>query len=615
MYYPDDKDFAIYNAKLTDTLSCASEFEFKMPAQNQMYDALEERISMVQILRDEEEVFYGEVREISETLDKVKSVYCVGELAFLFDSTQPQARYQNVEPVQMFTEMLNIHNSKVEEKKRFYVGIVTVTDPNNSVYRYTNGEDTLTAIRKKLCEPLGGYLRIRKVDGKRYLDLVPLEEYGVSAVQPIQFGRNLLKYNSKRSGANIATVCVPRGAKLDTQVVEGLDAYVDIKSVNDGKDYVINKEAYATYGWIEKIVEWSDVTLPENLLKKAQEWVNNNQYRVLSLELKAVDLAELNANLSPYKVGDMIQAIAEPFGMNMWFPLMKKVTYINDSITNDVTLSYEAKMTYTSQQNNNLQDIGNAIPQESDLLVRAKENAAAMLNLASKGNIHYVYDEEGRPTEMLIMDTNDIDTAQKVWRWNINGLGYSKNGIDGPYDIAITIDGGIVADFVTVGSLSADRIKGGTITASEFNMSGQIVKTASDFVEADVEAINQRILGIVETTMADLEKYDMDGDGNLTIFDMIAVNRLLKGLDTSRTINTSLKISPFSSQNIIQTEGVSIGVKGVKTDSLKSADVYSDYYYTKVSDSAGYARGVTGEFTTADGKTIQVANGIIHYIL
>ena len=145
-----------------------------MPAQNQMYDALEERITEIQILRDAEEVFYGEVREISETLDKVKSVYCVGELAYLFDSTQPQARYQNVAPVQMFTEMLNIHNSKVEEKKRFYVGIVTVTDPNNSVYRYTNGEDTLTAIRKKLCEPLGGCLRIRKNNGKRYLDLVPL---------------------------------------------------------------------------------------------------------------------------------------------------------------------------------------------------------------------------------------------------------------------------------------------------------------------------------------------------------------------------------------------------------------------------------------------------------
>ena len=83
LYYPDDKDFSIYNAKLTDTLSCASEFEFKMPVANKMYDSLEERISMIQILRNEEEIFYGEVREISEDLEKVKEIYCVSELAFI----------------------------------------------------------------------------------------------------------------------------------------------------------------------------------------------------------------------------------------------------------------------------------------------------------------------------------------------------------------------------------------------------------------------------------------------------------------------------------------------------------------------------------------------------
>ena len=610
MYYPDDKDFAISNGKLTDTLSCASEFEFNMPAQNQMYDALEERISMVQILRAGTEIFYGEVREIKESLDKIKSIYCVGELAFLFDSTQPQARYQNVEPVQMFTEMLNIHNSKVEEKKRFEVGIVTVTDPNNSIYRYTNGEDTLTAIRKKLCEPLGGYLRIRKENGKRYLDLVPLEEYGVSAEQPIQFGRNLLKYNSKRSGANIATVCVPRGAKLDTQVVEGLDAYVDIKSVNDGKDYVINQAAFETYGWIEKIVEWKDVTQPENLLKKAQEWVSNNQYRVLSLKLKAVDLAELNVNLSPYKVGDMIHAIAEPFGMDMWFPLMKKVTYINDSITNDVTLSYEAKVNYTSQQNNSLQDIGDAIPQETDLLVRARENAAAMLNLASQGNIYYVYDEEGRPVEQLIMDTNDINTAQKVWRWNINGLAYSSNGYKGPYELAMTMDGAIVCNFLKVGEFSADRVRGGVFTASEFNVQGQVVKTAADFTEDDLDIVNRKILGIEETTLEDLEKYDIDGDGNITTLDLLKINRLLLGTEQQYVIDTSLKISPLSSQNIIKTAGVSIGTLGIKADSTKANETYNDKYYTKLDEKTGYRSGQSGAFY-AMGSRIEVRNGLV----
>jgi len=434
-----------------------------------MYDALEERVSMVQILRNGDEIFYGEVREISETTDKMKAVYCVSELAFLFDSIQPQARYQGYTPAQLLVEMVNIHNAKVEEKKRFKVGIVTVADLNNSLYRFTNGEDTLTAIRKKLCEPLNGYLRIRKVEGERYLDLVRLEDYGVSAEQPIQFGRNLLKYSSKKSGSSIVTVCVPRGARLETQVVEGLDAYTDITSVNDGKEYVINEEAFSHYGWIERVVSWSDVTVPANLKTKAEEWVNNNQYKTLSLELKAVDLAELNANIEPYNTGDMILAIAEPFGMNTWFPLMKKVTYLNEAITNDVTLSYETKVSYTQQQNNKYQEIENALPQETDLLIRAKENASEIIKSVSEGNVHFVYDENGKIKEILFLDTNDINTAQKVWRWNINGFGYSSTGYNGEYALAMTMDGAFVADLITVGTMLANRIKGGTLTLGHAN--------------------------------------------------------------------------------------------------------------------------------------------------
>jgi len=58
------------------------------------------------------------------------------------------------------------------------------------------------------------------------------------------------------------------------------------------------------------------------------------------------------------------------------------------------------------------------------------------------------------------MDTDDLNTAKKIWRWNLNGLGYSKNGINGPYETAITQDGKIVADFITTGTMSVDRIEG-----------------------------------------------------------------------------------------------------------------------------------------------------------
>ena len=58
------------------------------------------------------------------------------------------------------------------------------------------------------------------------------------------------------------------------------------------------------------------------------------------------------------------------------------------------------------------------------------------------------------------MDNDNPSQAQKVWRWNINGLGYSSTGIGGPYGIAMTADGQIVADFITTGKLNANLIEG-----------------------------------------------------------------------------------------------------------------------------------------------------------
>lgn len=68
------------------------------------------------------------------------------------------------------------------------------------------------------------------------------------------------------------------------------------------------------------------------------------------------------------------------------------------------------------------------------------------------------------PDEILIMDTDSIETATKVWRWNKGGLGYSSTGYNGKYTTAITQDGGIVADFINTGSLTASVIRGGTLT-------------------------------------------------------------------------------------------------------------------------------------------------------
>ncbi len=128
---------------------------------------------------------------------------------------------------------------------------------------------------------------------------------------------------------------------------------------------------------------------------------------------------------------------------------------------------------------------------------QAVERATKLIT-GNLGGFIVIHDSnnDGYPDELLIMDTNNISTAQKLWRFNKNGLGYSSTGYNGTYGLAMTANGEIVADFVTTGTMSADRVRtgmiastnnqlqidldNGTITAPSITLHGQDVETTLD---------------------------------------------------------------------------------------------------------------------------------------
>lgn len=101
-------------------------------------------------------------------------------------------------------------------------------------------------------------------------------------------------------------------------------------------------------------------------------------------------------------------------------------------------------------------------------------------------------DNDGEPDEILIMDTDDIETAQKLWRWNKNGLGYSKTGYAGSYGLAMTAAGEIVADYITAGTLDADIIKTGVL--QDRNGNSEIDMTSGQAIMNNFKAKNSLLL-------------------------------------------------------------------------------------------------------------------------
>ena len=500
LYYPNDETYAILNSTLQLALNEAGSFEFDIPTYNLRYNDFKLRKSMIQVLQNGEEIFYGEVREVKVNADFTKHVYAVGELAFLFDSIQPQGRYLT-SPLDAVTEIIAKHNAQVEDRKKFKISHIDVTDNDNQIYFYTNGEDTLSIIRQKICDVLDGYIHITKdTSGERYISIVPLSYFG-QCTQEIQFGENLLDYSCNMSASDVATCVVPRGVKLEetqrtADAVEGLDEYLTIKGTtadyyhkNTDDIFVQLDEAIANFGYVRVLKTWDDVTIAENLKTKAIEWLKSAQYEAMTLELKALDMAQFDVNIDTFNLGNSVRIWALPYGMDTRLPVRKKTIYLQDLQRNEVVLGNTVRQSFTSQASGAVEQLKQEIPEETNMLEQSMANAMAMLNDPSKGYVTYVFDEDGNRTEIWIADNKDASLVTKKWVLNSSGFGYMylEDGI-WKSSIAITMDGVINANFIRAGVLTGLEInngnktfhvdKDGNMTATNADITGKINATS-----------------------------------------------------------------------------------------------------------------------------------------
>ena len=486
--FPGDEKNCIISPKLQISLNEAGSFEFDITDKNPEYNNIENRASMIQVLKDGKEIFNGEVKYYDKESDNVKSIYAEGELSFLQDSIQPQAEYHELTSRQMLETWINEHNSQVEERKRFHVGIVTIHDSNDSLYRYTNRENTLDAIKEKLLERLGGYLRIRKVNGVRYLDWITLPEYGKYCEQPIEFGTNLLDYAENTSAVNLATAVVPLGAKLEESLIEGLEAYTDITSVNNGVDYLYIPEAVKRFGWIKKVVTWDDVTQPLNLKAKGQKWLENNQYEDVTLELTAIDLADLDADFEAFELGDTVHASADVYGMDRSFPIRQLSIYMHEPDQNKLILGTTMKKMFSRQMAESERQINIQLDntrQTTSWMQSAINNATAMITGSKGGYKVTEYDSDGRWLRDLYMNAPRKEDATLVMQINMNGIGFSREGFEGPYKNAWTIDGVLLGEFIKAGSVTAEKLSVEYKTSVETAITSKF-DVAAGAIEAEV---------------------------------------------------------------------------------------------------------------------------------
>lgn len=350
LYHPNMEELSLGRAKVKVELNKAGSFDFTIYKANNRYSDIKKKKSIVTIYNEDRRLFRGRVLNVKKGFYNQLQVTCEGELAFLLDSTvRPYEFKGSVE--ELFQFYINSHNAQMDEARKFKAGRCTVTDPNDYIVRANTGVNgypkTLDEMKEKLVEKLGGYLWTREEPDGIYIDY--LEDFETMNSQTVEFAKNLLDFEETIKGQDIVTAIIPLGAKLKDENGEEIDERLTISSVNDGVDYVYSPEAVEKYGYIFETVTWDEVTLPENLLRKGKEELQNHINLTRTIELQAVDLHNMNLDIQSFGLGNYTKVISKPHDFNEMLLTRKLDINLLDPSDGSLTLGDE-RVTFVDKQ-------------------------------------------------------------------------------------------------------------------------------------------------------------------------------------------------------------------------------------------------------------------------
>lgn len=288
-----------------------------------------------------------------------------------FDYTTPQ----NVEnTIEDFVEMvLDSYNARVDMSLQILKGNITVTDPNN--YIHYSSIDYLghwDVLQSRLVDTHGGYFMERYSGGKIYLDYLREEDLPTST-QAIRFGENLTDLFIETDSASTFSVLVPTGADIEVADEYGQThtERLTIKTVNGGLDYIESAAGIALYGRRETTQRWQDVTQPQNLLTKAQEYLQSIAVKFKeTVSLDALDLHNADASIVSYNWMDKIPVESAVHDIDETYILYKITLPLNNPLSGKIQLG-ETRLTLTDR-------ILNTVNPATQAVITQMQNGEAM---------------------------------------------------------------------------------------------------------------------------------------------------------------------------------------------------------------------------------------------
>lgn len=245
------------------------------------------------------------------------------------------------------------------------------------------------------------------------------------------------------------------------------------------------------------------------LRSRANTHISNNDigqpqisWKVSFASLAQAGEYETQALLEEVELGDTLSVYYEPMNLVATSRVVQ--------IQYDVLLGRYESVTLGRVKQNLAKIVAGTDGQIKQAITAARTSMDRAIDSATDFIVHgggymrAIFDENKDWQEIVSLDDPDIGAALKVWRWNNGGFGFSSSGYNGPYAVAITQDGQIVADFITTGTMVADIIKAGVL--SDMMGSFRLDLTTGEFTSTVTDALQAQMDGLPATWRSEIQQ-------------------------------------------------------------------------------------------------------------
>lgn len=269
----------------------------------------------------------------------------------------------------------------------------------------------------------------------------------------ISYGKNLTDIEQDRNISNVATGIYPYWTNA-----EGTLVTCDPKIVNAPGTYDFTRVVPVDFS-----NDFETQPAPEQLQARAEKYVEDNKIGIPKTSITAsfVQLEQFPeyddlALLEKCDLCDTVTIRYPQLGVEAKAEIVK--------IETDVLLERYSSVEIGDVRTNIADTI---VGQQQEIKQKPSETylREAVLALtetilgASGGAVRLLdTNNDGMPDTLYIADDPDPTKARKVWRFNHEGWGASNNGYNGPFSYGATLENGMVADFITAGTLNADLV-------------------------------------------------------------------------------------------------------------------------------------------------------------